>query len=49
MNLEKAYCIKLPSLVSRPFLLLWGIFGGKDEYFFMISTTVDFISLVIYV
>lgn len=49
MNLEKAYCIKLSSLVNGLFLLFWGIWGGKDEYFFMTSATVDFISLVIYV
>ena len=49
MNLEKAYCIKLSSLVNRLFFVALGHFGGKDEYFFMISTTVDFISLVIYV
>ncbi|KXU08481.1 hypothetical protein SORDD25_00337 [Streptococcus oralis] len=24
MNFQKAYCIKLSSLVSRLFLLLWG-------------------------
>ena len=48
MNLEKAYCIKLSSLVNRLFFVALGYFGGKDEYFFMIATTVDFISLVIY-
>lgn len=31
MNFQKAYCIKLPSLVDRLFLLLWGIFGAKRK------------------
>jgi len=31
MNFQKAYCIKLSSLVSRLFLLLWGIFGAKRK------------------
>ena len=49
MNLEKAYCIKLSSLVNRLFFVALGYFGGKDEYFFITPTTVDFISLIIYV
>ena len=31
MNFQKAYCIKLSSLVDRFFLLLWGIFGAKRK------------------
>ena len=37
MNLEKAYCIKLSSLVGRLFLQFWGKKGAGENSFFYTS------------